>query len=142
MLRLVLGLALALFLPGLALLALLQPHKPVTVFAWAERIFLSIVLSIALLVGVSIPLAYGPWQLGGRGLFQGSATGAPVLEALLGGMTLAFAAGARWRARRAPPFPTPELEETALHRAAEAVERGEADPTRLAARLYGAPPKP
>lgn len=133
--RVVLGLTLALFLPGFALMALLRPWKPATVMEWAERVFLSIVLSLALLVVVSVPLVYGPWQLGGRGLFQGSASGAPILEAILGSLTVAFALGAWLRARRMPPVP--EQEGTRAHARAEALARGEGDADEAARDLYG-----
>jgi uncharacterized membrane protein len=135
--RVALGLALALFLPGLALLMLLRPHKPATVMEWAERLFLSVMLSLALLVAVSVPLVYGPWRLDGRGLFQGGATGAPILEALLGGLTLAFAVGAWARARRPRPFPAQDPDEAAAHARAEALARGEGDAEDAARELYG-----
>lgn len=137
-LRVALGLALALFLPGFALLALLRPHRPAGVAEWAERLLLSVFLSLAILVVVSVPLVYGPWSLGGRGLFQGSASGAPVLEAILGALTLAFALGAWARARRSPRFPTPPAEELEAHHRADALARGEGDERAAAEALYGA----
>lgn len=140
LLRVALGLLLTLFLPGFALLALLRPHRPATVMEWTERLFLSVALSVAVLVVVSVPLVYGPWQLGGRGPFQGSASGAPVLEALLGALTLAFAAGAWARARRVPPFPAQDAGEHEAHRRAEALARGEGDPAAAAGELYGRGP--
>ena len=136
--RIVLGFALALVLPGFALLALLRPHKPATVMGWAERLFLSVIVSLAILVVVGFPLVYGPWRLAdGRGLFQGGASGVPILEALLGLLTLAFAAGAWWRAQQAVPFPTPPAEELEAHRRADALDRGEGDPEEAARDLYG-----
>jgi uncharacterized membrane protein len=132
------GLALALVLPGFALLALLRPHWPATVMEWAERLFLSVLASIAIVVLAGALLVYGPWRdAAGRGLFQGSATGAPVLEALLGGLTLAFALGAWWRMRRAVPYPAPAAGEAEAHRAADALEQGEGDPEQAARDLYG-----
>lgn len=138
LLRLALGLALALFLPGFALLAWLRPHRPALVAEWAERVFLSVVLSIALLVVVSVPLLYGPWRdAAGRGWFQGGASGAPVLEAILLGLTAAFAALA-WRRRRADaPYPGWPPEVAAAHRRADALERGEGDEEEAARDLYG-----
>lgn len=136
-LRAALGLTLGLFLPGFALLALLRPHRPATIMGWAERLFLSVVMSLALLVVVSLPLVYGPWELAGKGLFQGSATGAPVLEVVLGGLTLAFALAAWLRARRGVPFPTPPAEELEAHRRADALGRGEGDPDEASRELYG-----
>lgn len=104
---------------------------------WAERLALSVMLSLALLVVVSVPLVYGPWSLDGRGLFQGGASGAPVLEAVLGGLALAFALGAWARARTPQPVPTPPDEELDGHRRAEALARGEGDADEAAAALYG-----
>lgn len=135
--RIVLGLALGLLLPGAALLALLRPYRPATVFGWAERVFLSVLLSLALLVVLSIPLLYGPWSLGGRGPFQGSASGAPVLEVILGGLTALFAAGAWLRARASPPVPTAPPDEAPAHTRADALERGEGDAEEHARDLYG-----
>ncbi|MCA1814462.1 MAG: DUF1616 domain-containing protein, partial [Halobacteriales archaeon] len=94
-------------------------------------------LSIAVLVLATIPLVYGPWQLGGRGLFQGGATGAPVLEALLGALTLLFAAGAWLRARRVPPFPAQDAHEHDQHARADQLARGEADEADASKDLYG-----
>ncbi|HEV8360103.1 MAG TPA: DUF1616 domain-containing protein [Candidatus Thermoplasmatota archaeon] len=136
-LRVVVGLALALFLPGFALLALLRPHKPATVMEWAERLFLSIALSIAVLVVVSVPLVYGPWQLGGRGLFQGSASGAPILELVLGALTAGFAAGAWARARKPQPFSGPGAGEAEAHARADALARGEGSAEDATRDLYG-----
>lgn len=117
---------------------MLRPHRPATVMEWAERLFLSVVASLGVLVVVSVPLVYGPWRdAAGRGWFQGSATGAPVLEAVLGGLTLLFTAGAWWRARQAPPFPAESAEEAEAHRQADALERGEGDEERAARDLYG-----
>jgi hypothetical protein len=106
-------------------------------FEWARRLLLSVALSLALLILVSVPLVYGPWQLGGRGLFQGSATGAPVLEALLAGMTLLFAAGAWARARMHPRFPGRDPREEQQHARADALARGEGDEREAAEDLYG-----
>lgn len=105
---------------------------------WAERLFLSIVLSIAVLVVVSLPLVYGPWRLAdGRGLFQGSASGAPVLEALLLGATLLFAGLARLRARRTVPFAGEPPGDAEAHRRAEALARGECSEEEARRELYG-----
>jgi uncharacterized membrane protein len=135
--RPVAGLALGLFLPGFALMALLRPHRPALVMEWAERLFLSVVLSIAILVLVSVPLLYGPWSVGDRGLFQGSATGAPILEAILASLTACFAIGAWLRSRRAVPFRGESPDEVAAHRKAEALARGEGSDEDVARELYG-----
>lgn len=137
-LRLAFGLALALFLPGFALLAWLRPHWPAVVFEWAERVLLSIVLSIAVLVVATVPLVYGPWRdAAGRGWFQGRASGAPVLEAILLALTLFFAALA-WRRRRADaPYPGWPPKDAEAHRRADALERGEGAEDEAAKDLYG-----
>lgn len=135
--RIVAGLALGLFLPGFALMACLRPQKPALVMEWAERLFLSVVLSIALLVVVSLPLVYGPWNFGGKGLFQGSASGAPILEAILGGLTACFAAAAWVRTRRPLRFAGEALEDLEAHRRAEALARGEGADEEAARELYG-----
>lgn len=105
---------------------------------WGERLFLSIALSLAVLVLLGLPLVYGPWRdAAGRGWFQGSASGAPVLEVLLLAATLLFAALAWRRARASPPFPGEPAEEAEAHRRADALEAGEGDEEEAARELYG-----
>ncbi|MCA1814515.1 MAG: DUF1616 domain-containing protein, partial [Halobacteriales archaeon] len=58
-LRVVLGLALTLVLPGAALSALLWPWKPAGPWEWGRRALVSVELSIAVLVLATIPLVYG-----------------------------------------------------------------------------------
>jgi uncharacterized membrane protein len=136
-LRVALGLALTLFLPGFALAALFWPWRPSGPWEWARRLLLGVVLSVALVVVVSVPLVYGPWSLGGRGLFQGGATGAPVLELVLGALSLLFALG--WGVRRTyrSPFPGRDPEEEQQHRRAEQLARGEGSEEDADRDLYG-----
>lgn len=96
------GLLLLLFAPGFLLLHAAWPRRrwfgPFHPFALPA---LSVVLSAAVVVLVGTALAFLPGAPPGgdgeRGWFQGSQTGAPVLEASLGALCAALFAVAWWR---------------------------------------------
>lgn len=96
----VVGGALLLFvLPGLFLLQALFPgRRYFGPFHAVALPVLSVVASTALLVVVGSVLGFLPGDgPGGKGWFQGSQTGAPVLEAAMGGLSLVLFVVAWWR---------------------------------------------
>lgn len=121
------GLLLLLFLPGFFLLQALFPRRrwfgPFHAFALPA---LSVLASLFILVLVGAALGFLPGGTGGKGWFQGSQTGAPILEATLGGLSavlfaVAWARGAfPLLARR--PRAARHLNVVAVH---EWTERGE-----------------
>jgi hypothetical protein len=89
------GLLLLLFLPGFFLLQALFPRRrwfgPFHAFALPA---FSVLASLVILVLVGAVLGFLPGGTGGKGWFQGSQTGAPILETTLGALTVILFAAA------------------------------------------------
>ncbi len=129
------GLALILLLPGYFLVKTVFPRERLSRDLHAPLLlFLSVALSVVTTVLVGSVLAFWPRGAGERGLFQGAATGAPIIETALAGTTAALAIAAiargafprvfrgvgRWR-NPPPPGPAgpsrPTLGEAGLEKA-------------------------
>lgn len=94
----VVGLVLLFFAPGFFLLHALFPgRRYFGPFHPVAMPTLSIVTSVAVLVVVGTALGFLPGGPDGRGWFQGSQTGAPILESVLGGVSALLFIAAWWR---------------------------------------------
>lgn len=92
------GLLLLFFLPGFLLLCAIFPRRRwFGPFHPAALPAMSILASVTILVLVGSVLGFLPGGIGGRGWFQGSQSGAPVLETVLGAMSAALFVVAWWR---------------------------------------------
>ena len=92
------GIILIFLAPGYFLLQALFPgRRYFGPFHAAALVAYSMALSIAITVVVGTILGFLPGGPGGRGWFQGSQTGAPVLELALGSISLVLFAIAWWR---------------------------------------------
>lgn len=90
-LNLLMAVVLVLLLPGYTLTRAIFPVAPAS---WrhpgAMVLFLTVSLSVAITILAGALLAFLPHPEGTKGWFQGAATGMPVLEATLLGLSFAF----------------------------------------------------